>query len=473
MSFLDALAFPALSDASLKGDDAVTGVSSLMGDEWQTVATSARKKKTNHKVDEAPITSTPYVPAKPRELTEEEKQDNEIFEGLYDALKTYVPLYTESITKLKVGKTPLFYLAIAMISYLISILDEIKTSIADTTGRHKALFARTLIKGLYSVTIYDKDGNEKDEVNIIEMLFSFVEICLEHNNSHFKAPTFGAHISRPAKERFNFNYHLSFAESDLTIGDCSRKFVVLFKAFRTTLASRIINKCTGSYKVPQSENPWDDWAYYIYNKDVGGFDEFQSEEFFDFMQKVAPIYEAIDKLPENLSFISDMFVEAKEAVNADRLEREKRKQDRAMREFNKTLQNRTRRGPTNRSQTYNEVRTRKPKSQPQQKPKPQENIIRAPIGPTISWGGFNPVTAQTFVPRVAAVPFEPVYPAQPVQPAPVVNTNTFTQVRSRNQKQAARSQAWKEKQNEQNEKSPSTLSHSRSRAEAWRKKNSN
>jgi hypothetical protein len=361
--------------------------------------------------------------AQTEETTVEEEEntvpDEVIFEGLTEVFSEYSSMYTEQIAKSKVFCTPVYYLAIAMVCDLIAKLDEIKEK--------NSVFSKRVVKGLFSIPIM-KNGEQVDSVNITSLLHSFVELGKNYAQYDFNDSTIGTYCGKSRSKNFDINYHLTHTESDLTVGDCNNRFVVLFKAFRTSVA-HIINRCTGTYNPTATD--FENASYTIRNKSGSDIEKKWSPEFANFINELGDIYTELEKLPKNLSCIGEVFASAKKEVaelrekkQAMREKREMQQQLREMKNFKKNFQDRQ----TERSRHYKEKINTKATVTVPEPVKPAPVVNRAPIAAPIKWGGYNPVTqtsAPVFVPKASAPAFVPQVSA------PVIVPEEFTTVQRR------------------------------------------
>jgi Skp family chaperone for outer membrane proteins len=297
-----------------------------------------------------------------------------------------------------------------MIYDIVAKLDEIKEK--------KSIFSKRVVKGLFGVPIMD-NGQKIDDVNIIMILFAFIQLATKFGQCEFKQSIFGTQCGKSRGKKFDMNYHLTHEELKLTVGDCKNRFIVLFKAFRTCIG-HIIFRSTGSYQPTEEDcyNP----KYRIGNGDnaVKKTANTGDSEFRDFIQELATLYYELEKLPKNLSCIGSIFAAAKKEVAEFR---EKKQAIREMREM-KQMQMKLRdmKNFERDSASRQTERTRKYKEKMNAKPvaKPEPVVDRAPISAPIKWGGYNPVTnavidvnAPSFVPQVSAPVFVPSVPASP------------------------------------------------------------
>lgn len=230
-----------------------------------------------------------------------ETEEMEMYDEMFNMFEKYISSYTSEITELKITDTPLYYIGVAMLCEIIAKLVEIKEK--------NSVFGKTIVKGLYEVANYD--------VNVIQIIYNFLELCTEYHDADFGKTTFGSTYGRVSKEKFDVNYNLTYKECDCKIGT-KNNFLVLFKTFRT-LIGRIIMKSTGSYAIPSKENS-DKWVYHV--KKLNDHIKCQSHKFNTFLEKLIDIYIQLEKLPSNLSCIKNVFIDAK---NKSLEEFEKRK----------------------------------------------------------------------------------------------------------------------------------------------------
>lgn len=360
--------------------------------------------------------------------------DEQIFEQLGETLNEYASYYTEEIEKSKVHSTPVAYLVVAMICDIIAKLAEIKEK--------NSVFSKIVVKGLFGIPVVH--NGEKDEVNLIELLYSFLQICIKYDSFDFKDSTFGTSCGKSkSKKGFDINYHLTHAEVDMTVGDCKNRFGVLLKAMRTAVG-HIIYRTTRSYN-PTPEQ-FENARYRVGTSDKTHW----NQDFASFMEELSLIYAELEKLPKNLACIGDIFGKAKKEVadirekkQALREEREKQREMqqkiREMRNFAKKSQDRQ----TARSRRYKD-RVADKASEPV-KSLPVKPIERSPISAPIKWGGYNPVTqnsapafnpsALVFTPQSFPAPStSPIVRAPRGPPVDTVANSGFTTVQRRRPK---------------------------------------
>ncbi len=293
---------------------------------------------------------------------------------LRSKLIKFIDAYTEEITQKKINDASVFYIAVSMACDLILKIEEVREK--------DSVFSKAVIEGLLSVPIFDEQGKHIDNVNIIDIICSFLEICSKFNDAEFKRYTIESYYGKAGKDKFNINYHLTYAENEFTIGDCKNRFIVLFKVFRT-LVGRIIKTCTGSYEIPEARD-WRLWSYNIFDgtsfekKNLSDLEGQHRDDFYSFIEEISNIYTELEKLPKNLSCISNVFASAK-ADAAGHQEQKKIKYRSHPRKSNKHIQGQ-------------KIQQNVPHIMELPDP-PAAYVIRS----TISWGGYNPITCKAIL----------------------------------------------------------------------------
>jgi len=230
-------------------------------------------------------------------------EDNELFGRMKEKFIKYAGLIDSKINDFKIQYTSFYTLALVMMCQIISHLNDIETK--------NSAFSRTVIRGLMNV------GPKK--INIIQLIYSYLEFCGEYFTDDFAASTFIGNYGTRKIQKFDIDYYLSDLEKKLTIGDCINRFVTLFKIFRTGVAWNI-NNSTGSYDIPIEEpKNIDDWSYTV-KVNCKNY-EYSSEKFVGFILDMGVIYEQLEMLPKKLTCINEIFVEAKKNVQSSSLQK--------------------------------------------------------------------------------------------------------------------------------------------------------
>lgn len=347
ISFREALfseSYPTIAEASLNAKAKKDGKDES---EWTHIKT---KKQTDT------VSKIAQPIHEDSQLTTDEK---ELFSRMKEKFIKYAGLMEPKINDAKIQYTSYYTLAIVMMCQIISHLDDIETK--------NSVFSRTVIRGLMNVG--------PNNINIIQLIYSYLEFCGEYFTEDFASTTFNGYYGTRKIKKFDINYNLSHSEINLTIGDCVNRFVTLFKIFRTGVAWNIHNS-TGSYDIPKEEpENIDDWSYTVKMNGVNY--EHSSEQFVNFILDMGVIYEELENLEDKLMCINEIFVEAKKNV-ASFVEM-KHLHDKK----NDTVLQKRYREPIDRTKRYNSV----------QKVVPiKEAKIRAPISTPITWSTSKPAT---------------------------------------------------------------------------------
>lgn len=227
------------------------------------------------------------------------KDENELFERMTEKFMKYASVIDANINESKVQFTRFYTIAVIMLCHIISHLNDIKTK--------NSIFSRTVIRGLMSV------GPNK--VNVIQLIYTYLEFCNEYYKEDFADSTFNAYYGKRKIKNFDKSYHLTHGEINLTIGDCETRFVTLLKILRTSIAWIIYN-ATNSY-IPPTEEPdnIENWSYSIKTEDGNLMYKF-SDKFVNFILDIAVVHEEFDKMEKELTCINEIFVLAKKNVSS-------------------------------------------------------------------------------------------------------------------------------------------------------------
>ena len=291
----------------------------------------------------------------------EEKNDH--LDEIKELLLPYAQALNKDIEDKPISKATAYELAIAMIAdIVVKILDY---------QEKKIIFPKKIILGLWNI----KNGDDADTINLISILYRFMEICGSYPDAEFKRATYGANISR--KTSGDMNYNLDPKQAYIQLKDC--KFVLMLKVFRTIMGNSIKNT-TGSYEVPDKKNT-EKWKYKTI--DSNRTSHFKtSSDFIQYIIDISEVYSNIDKLSPPLEEIYAIF---NDAALAAKIEKELKY------ETNNTNNTNNKNNTNNTNNTTQKKYKKYVKGKKEKREEKKEEIIIKPVVPSV-WGTINPIT---------------------------------------------------------------------------------
>jgi hypothetical protein len=250
------------------------------------------------------ITSSESASAETVESEEETSEPISFEHELYTTLHPYRQMYSElNIIRKKLGDTSSYQFGLFMMNDICDKLDFIMKNPND-----KSTYCRIVIDRLWNLKA--KNG----DVNIIQLIFSYLSICDRFADADFANSTFDGCPRRVKKEKYDKNYdlyvnvHKGIDQFNQLISDKFTNFCLIFKAFRTIIG-KYVKHATGSWDIA-SFAPKSEWKYSIWNGKT--YTSKKSDEFNAFMIDVIDIYIELEKLSPEMDELHAIFAEAKE-----------------------------------------------------------------------------------------------------------------------------------------------------------------
>ena len=284
--------------------------SSAFDDDWEQIPVRQPKEAKMTHIDEAEsfytdsVTNSATDSASFVTSTEENDDESVSFEQeLISTLKPYADMYKElNIIRKKLGDTSSYQFGLFLMNDICDKLDFIMKN-----SQEKSTYCRIVIDRLWNLS--GKNG----DVNIIQLIFSYLSICDRYSDKNFAQSTFDGCPRRVKKEKYDKNYdlyvnaHKGIDQFNQLISDKFTNFCLIFKAFRTIIG-KFVKHATGSWDVrsfaPRSEWKFSTWSGKTYTSS-------KSDEFTAFMSEIIDIYCELEKLSPELDELHAVFSEAK------------------------------------------------------------------------------------------------------------------------------------------------------------------
>lgn len=222
---------------------------------------------------------------------------------LLSTLSPYAEMYRElNIIRKKIGDSSSYQFGLFLMNDICDKLQFIMNNPSE-----KTTYCRIVVDRLWN--LQGKNG----EVNIIQLIFSYLSICDKFSDKNFSRSTFDGCPRRVKKEKYDKNYdlyvnvHKGIDQFNQLISDKFTNFCLIFKAFRTIIG-KFVKHATGSWDI-KSFAPRSEWKYSIWNGKSYTSDK--SRDFTDFMTEIIDIYIELEKLSPEFDELHVVFSEAK------------------------------------------------------------------------------------------------------------------------------------------------------------------
>lgn len=282
--------------------------SSAFDDEWEQIPvrkpSSAKMTHIDENEEESFYTdSTTNFANDSSFVTSTEEEPVSFEQELISTLKPYADIYTElNIIRKKLGDTSSYQFGLFLMNDICEKLDFIMKN-----PQEKTTYCRIVIDRLWNL------AGKHGDVNIIQLIFSYLSICDRYSDKNFAQSTFDGCPRRVKKDKYDKNYdlyvnaHKGIDQFNQLISDKFTNFCLIFKAFRTIIG-KFVKHATGSWDVqafaPRSEWKFSTWSGKTYTSS-------RSKEFTEFMTEIIDVYVELEKISPELDELHAVFSEAK------------------------------------------------------------------------------------------------------------------------------------------------------------------
>ena len=390
---------------------------SAFDDEWEQIPARQPKGAKMTHIDEAESFYTDSVndSASASFVTSTEEEEAVSFEQeLLTTLKPYADMYKElNIIRKKLGDTSSYQFGLFLMNDICDKIDFIMKN-----PQEKSTYCRIVIDRLWNLA--GKNG----DVNIIQLIFSYLSICDRYSDKNFAQSTFDGCPRRVKKEKYDKNYdlyvnaHKGIDQFNQLISDKFTNFCLIFKAFRTIIG-KFVKHATGSWEV-HSFAPRSEWKFSIWSGKT--YTSSKSKEFTEFVTEIIDIYVELEKVSPELDELHAVFSEAK-------LESQKQREIsiKSMKNFRSKPEYRTRTQGSR--QTSRPQGSRPDGSRPNthsMPPQTKQTFVSAPPPSVSAWTKGNPLVG-----NIQIAQLEPIVEDQ-AQAVP--DMDGFVTVKSKNRR---------------------------------------
>jgi len=292
---------------SNQSDSSNSNFTSAFDDDWEQIPIRQQKGAIMTHIDEASTyTDSTAEEASFVTSTEEVEDDSEpvsFEQELLTTLKPYGDMYRElNIIRKKLGDTSSYQFGLFLMNDICDKLDYIMKN-----SQERTTYCRIVIDRLWNL------AGKHGDVNIIQLIFSYLSICDKYSDKNFAQSTFDGCPRRVKKEKYDKNYdlyvnaHKGIDQFNQLISDKFTNFCLIFKAFRTIIG-KFVKHATGSWEV-RSFAPRSEWKFSIWSGKT--YTSCKSDEFTEFMTEMIDIYVELEKLSPELDELHAVFSEAK------------------------------------------------------------------------------------------------------------------------------------------------------------------